>query len=138
MLLKYLAPALSTALLGPLLEHLLDRLLHHLLILVAIVIQRILRDSAPNQRFALRVIEIHDHGSLNVLFWSNPTHSTANPAHAPGTIRSLLSQAPVGGQDQVWILVFLHQLQALRLHCAVDILLRYLGQNRVLNLVLIL
>ena len=57
--------------LGPLLKHFGDSLLHHLLILVAVVIQGILRNTTPYQALILRVVNINYQGSLNILLRCN-------------------------------------------------------------------
>src|SRR5260370_16164349 len=123
------------SILGPLFKHLRDGTLHRLLILVAVIAQRVLCHTSPNQRLALGVVQVDDHGRFHVLLRSDASHSTANSAHTPCAIGCLLSHAAVSSKDQIMLLRFLHFLKSLTRHRGVDVLLRHLGQDRILNLV---
>ena len=92
--------------LRPLLEYLLNGFFYQLLVLVAVVAQRVLTDSSPDQGLGLRVVQVDNHRSYDILLRSDSAHPSADSAHTPRAIGGLLFHASVCGQDQVRVLSF--------------------------------
>src|SRR5271163_669039 len=112
-----------------LLKHLLYGFAHYLLVLVSIVAQRVLSYSAPHQLLLIRVVEVDDQSSFDILFGRNSAHTSPESAHAPGAPGGLLLQSAADNKNQVGILRFLHLGQAFSLKSICDIGLRRLRED---------
>ncbi len=71
------------------------------------------------------------------LFRGNTAHAAPYPAHSPGAIGCLFFHASISCDNQIRILTFRHHLEALALQCCIDVRDRFLRQDGVLNLVLV-
>src|SRR5580658_572569 len=96
--------------LWPLLEHLRNGFLNQLLVLVAVIVQSILGNSPPCQTLGLRVIQVYDQRSYNVLLRCDATHTAAPSTHPHRCIRGLLLHAAIGSDEQVGLLRFIYFL----------------------------
>ena len=70
-------------------HHLCEGFLQHLLILIAVVVQGILSDFAPDQTLILRVVQINDQCSDNILLRRDVVHAATNPVHAPRAVDAM-------------------------------------------------
>ena len=120
------------------LEHLLYRFVNQILVLVAIIAQRPLGDSAPHKLLGFCVIQVYDQRPLCTLLRSDCAHPSKARPCAPGAVGGLLLRTTARYQNQVRVLRFLDLGQPFALHCVFYIRLGNLRQNGVANLVGIL
>ena len=100
-------PIADALLLRPLLEHLLHGFLYHFLVFVAVLVERVLGNSAPHERLLLTSYRLTTMVASTFSWGADSAHTATDTAHAPRIVGGLLTLATAGGEDQVRVLRFL-------------------------------